>query len=85
MDKYDEIIDYVLKKIKPSEKELGEINSLASKIINKCKEKCIKNSLETEVILSGSTAKNTWLKNLGEIDVFVLFNESLDEKKIEEY
>jgi tRNA nucleotidyltransferase (CCA-adding enzyme) len=85
MDKYEEIIEYVLKKIKPSEKDLEEINSLASKIINKCKEKCIKNNLETEVILSGSTAKNTWLKNLGEIDVFILFNKSLDEKKIEEY
>ncbi|MEM1575030.1 MAG: CCA tRNA nucleotidyltransferase [Nitrososphaerota archaeon] len=85
MEMNEALIEYVLKKIKPSEKDIKEVNSLASKIINECKEKCIKNNLETEVILSGSTAKNTWLKNLGEIDVFVLFNKSLGEKEIEEY
>lgn len=85
MEANKEILEYVLKKIKPSEKDIKEINSLASKIINECKEKCIKNNLEVEVILSGSTAKNTWLKNLGEVDVFVLFNKSLDNRKIEEY
>lgn len=85
MEINEALIEYVLKKIKPSEKDIKEVNSLASKIINECKEKCIKNNLETEVILSGSTAKNTWLKNLGEIDVFVLFNKSLGEKEIEEY
>lgn len=85
MEINEAFIEHVLKKVKPSKKDIEEVNSLSLKIIDKCKEKCINYNLEIEVLLSGSTAKNTWLKNLGEIDVFILFNKFLNEKNIEEY
>ncbi len=54
--------------VKPSKKEVAELNSLAKEITSKIKLK------DAKAVLGGSGAKNTWLKGKREIDVYVKFN-----------
>ncbi len=52
----------------PSEKEAKKINDVANEIISKVRLK------DAAVILGGSGAKNTWLSDTHDIDIYVKFN-----------
>ena len=58
----------ILKEIKPSEKEKSIIKKQINQVITKIK---IPN---TKVIIGGSLAKDTWLKNTHDTDLFIAFN-----------
>ena len=58
----------ILEKIKPSKEEQKKVKSLINQIIKKIK---IKDAI---AVLGGSGAKNTWLKNTKDIDIYVKFN-----------
>ena len=54
--------------VKPSKKEVVELNSVTKEVISNIK---IKNA---KAVLGGSGAKNTWLRGKKEIDIYVKFN-----------
>ncbi len=54
--------------VKPSKKEVAELNSITKEVISKIKVK------DAKAVLGGSGAKNTWLKGKKEIDIYVKFN-----------
>lgn len=62
------MFESILKKIKPSIEDEKRVISLTNELINKIKIK------DTKVIIGGSLAKNTWLKDTHDIDIFVKFN-----------
>ncbi len=68
----EQIYQKVLGKIKPNDKDVKELNSYVSKIITKLNQNLTK--IDAEAIIGGSVAKNTWLINNQEVDVFVQFD-----------
>ncbi len=67
----------ILKNIRPSEEEKILINEKAIEVIENIQEK-----IDGEVIIGGSLAKDTWLKNDHDIDIFVRFNNEKDIPKL---
>ena len=72
------ILESVLNKIKPSSENL----KFANKFIKKLNELLKKNELNAEAVLGGSMAKNTYLKNDYDADVFIKFNKKYKGKNI---
>lgn len=79
MAKYDntqiereKVYNKVLSKIKPNSKESKELISSVEKVLTKINKNLTK--ISAQAIVGGSTAKNTWLSNNGEVDVFVQFD-----------
>ncbi|MBI2667667.1 CCA tRNA nucleotidyltransferase [Candidatus Woesearchaeota archaeon] len=64
----DKILKEILEKIKPSEKDRAKINDICNNLRNKIR---INNA---KVELGGSGAKDTWLNNENDIDVYVKFD-----------
>ncbi len=62
------VLEEVIKEIKPTQAEEAEVNLKIKNFLNKIK---IKNA---KVVLGGSGAKGTWLREAHDADVFVLFN-----------
>jgi tRNA nucleotidyltransferase (CCA-adding enzyme) len=58
----------VLKKIKPNKEFESEIDGKIKEFMSRIKVK------DAKIILGGSGAKNTWLKNANDADIFVQFN-----------
>ena len=69
----DDILREVLKKIKPSVEERERILSLAEKLSSNLKEELENANLNAEVRVEGSVAKDTWLSENPDIDIFVRF------------
>ena len=75
-----EIIEEVLKRVKPTREEQRKINEAVKAILKKIGEEVEKRGINAKPVLVGSVAKGTHLKN-PDIDVFILFSTdySIDE------
>ena len=60
----------ILNKIKPNKQEEKQVSDRINSFIKKLN----KNLKNAKAVLGGSGAKNTWLKDAHDADIFVLFN-----------
>jgi len=67
----EKIYAQVLKRVTPTQKERGEVLSLAENLVEKVKAAAEKTGVEAEVRLEGSVAKDTWLREEPDIDIFM--------------
>jgi len=67
----EEICAEVRKRVNPSESERKKVQELAKKLTEKVEKAAKENGVEAEIRVEGSVAKNTWLRDCPEIDVFM--------------
>jgi len=67
----EEVCAEVLKRVTPTASERKQVLSLAKRLVEKVREEAKERGVETEVRVEGSVAKNTWLRDCPEIDVFM--------------
>ena len=67
----EEIRAEVLKRVNPSESDRKKVQELARKLTEKVKVAAREKGFEADVRVEGSVAKNTWLRDCPEIDVFM--------------
>jgi len=67
----EEVCAEVLKRVTPAATERKQVLSLATRLVEKVREEAKEKGVETEVRVEGSVAKNTWLRDCSEIDVFM--------------
>jgi tRNA nucleotidyltransferase (CCA-adding enzyme) len=67
----EEIRAEVLKRTNPSESERKKVQELAKKLTSDVEKEAKQRKLEADVRVEGSVAKNTWLRDCPEIDVFI--------------
>jgi tRNA nucleotidyltransferase (CCA-adding enzyme) len=80
---FEKISAQVLKRITPTEKENNEILSLAETLVEKVKVAAEKAEVEAEVRVEGSVAKDTWLREEPEIDIFMRLPKNLPREAFE--
>lgn len=78
--KINGLLQNVLKKIKPLPLEQEKEQNFAQQLVKKIQRL---EGKHIEVILAGSVARNTHLKNDKDIDVFILYPESINENELE--
>lgn len=71
MASLEEIRAKVLKRVNPSESERKKVLDLAQKLTENVEKEAKSRGVEADVRVEGSVAKNTWLKDSPEIDVFI--------------
>jgi len=69
--KLEEICSAVLKKITPSQKERKQVLALAEELKQKVSKAAKEAGVDTKVRIEGSVAKDTWLRDEPEIDIFM--------------
>ncbi len=67
----EDIIAEVLKRVNPSEIEQKNMQGLVRKLTEKVKEVAKEKGVKSNVRVEGSVAKNTWLRDCPEIDIFM--------------
>lgn len=81
--KINEILKIVVRRETPSETRCREILNLADNIKRKVEREAATQRIETEIRIEGSVAKDTWLQNDVDIDIFMLTPENIDRKTLE--
>ena len=79
-------MDYklILDDIKPTEEESNKVREVSGKIIDFINDKCHLNNLDVEAVLVGSVAKGTYLRGKSDIDIFMAFPLSTDQKELKQ-
>ena len=70
----------ILKDIKPTQKEISDVNEYSNELMARLKEVAPK---DVEIILAGSLARGTQVRGKSDIDIFLLFPRNLEERKME--
>jgi tRNA nucleotidyltransferase (CCA-adding enzyme) len=78
---FEEIRWEVLKRVKPSESDQKKVQALADRLTKKVEQAAKTKGVEAEVRIEGSVAKDTWLKDCPEIDVFMRVSESVPQEE----
>lgn len=80
-----EILDDVLEEVKPTEEERENLEKLVDHLLKKANDKISEFDLEVEPKLVGSAARGTWLSDQKDIDIFLLFQESIERDSLEKW
>jgi tRNA nucleotidyltransferase (CCA-adding enzyme) len=67
----EKICTDVLKRANPSEGERKKVKTLTKKLIENVRETAKERGIDAEIRVEGSVAKNTWLRDCPEIDIFL--------------
>src|SRR4030066_2356103 len=81
-DEIDKVCGEVLKRINPSEEDRKRIETLARKLEEKVATAAKKRGVEAVVRVEGSVAKDTWLKEEPDIDVFMCLPPTVPRKTL---
>ncbi len=79
-NKFDALVEAVLKDVRPSQKEMDSTTSISNQIMSRLKESAPKN---VEILLAGSTARGTQMAGNSDIDIFLLFPKNTDKEVLE--
>jgi tRNA nucleotidyltransferase (CCA-adding enzyme) len=82
-EKMREILDEVLKRVKPKEAEKVRMKKIVQELILRTKRAADRLNVKTKPVLLGSAARGTWLRGERDIDIFLLFPEHLDRAELE--
>jgi len=72
------ILRDVLREIEPTQKEADEIKKLAASLIKLLKEY----EKKRKILLAGSVAKGTYLRDSADVDIFIMFKERLPKEEM---
>jgi tRNA nucleotidyltransferase (CCA-adding enzyme) len=84
MQKLDAVTQEILKKITPSPADRNKINALATELQQKVAAACKEQDVDAAVRVEGSVAKDTWLREDPEIDVFMRLPATIPRKSLGE-
>jgi tRNA nucleotidyltransferase (CCA-adding enzyme) len=79
----DRTLSKVLERIVPQKSERNSVENLAKKIMSKVVDASYNSSLNAKVSLEGSVAKDTWLSEEADIDIFLQIDSKLERKELE--
>ena len=75
--KFERILSEVRRRTTPNSEERNHIRMLAERLRNRLEEEAERAGVEVEVRVEGSIAKDTWLRESPDIDVFMLVSPSV--------
>ena len=81
-EKFDEIFKTVLERITPKKAQRAKIEGLAKKLEAKVAEVSRRFGVEAEVRLEGSVAKDTWLSEEPDVDIFMRVPKTIPRKSL---
>lgn len=84
MDRAVEVCNAVKRKIAPSPRLRQLIEDKAEEIRGAVERECTKANLEAEVRLDGSVAKDTWLRDYADVDIFMRVSPKLSKQELRE-
>jgi tRNA nucleotidyltransferase (CCA-adding enzyme) len=82
LDKFGKVCDAVKNKISPSLKLKDAVETKAEEIRRAVERECVKANLEAEVRVDGSVAKDTWIRDYADVDIFMRVSPQLTKTQL---
>jgi len=80
---YEEVLEKALRLVKPSKAEEKKLRRIIERALNIAREESESVSGIVDISLEGSVAKNTWIRNRAEADIFIHFSPEVSRDELE--
>jgi tRNA nucleotidyltransferase (CCA-adding enzyme) len=84
-EEFEAVVARVRDRVTPTPAERDRLDSAIADLKRRARRATAEVPVETEVVLAGSTARDTWLAGDRDVDLFVRFPPDLDRERLEEY
>ena len=82
MNKLQQVCTTVKLRLAPTNSERKIVESTAEEIRISLSDECKRAGLEADVNVEGSVAKNTWIRNFADIDIFMMVSAELTKEQL---
>ena len=82
---FDAVVAAVHDRVTPDDDERARLEAVTERLTERTEAAAAELSVETDVVLVGSTARGTWLAGDRDVDLFVRFPADLERERLEEY
>ncbi len=72
----------VLREVRPTETDKKRVGQVANEILKRVSAACAKLKISAKPLLVGSVARGTWLRDERDIDIFIMFSDSLSRENL---
>jgi tRNA nucleotidyltransferase (CCA-adding enzyme) len=84
-DEFDAVVERVRDRVTPSTAERERLDDVVAQLTARTERALEDLPVDAEVVLAGSTARDTWLSGDRDVDLFVRFPPDLDRTDLEQY
>ncbi|PSQ20349.1 CCA tRNA nucleotidyltransferase [Halobacteriales archaeon QS_9_67_15] len=84
-DEFDAVVERVRKRVEPDDDERERLDAVADELRERASAAIDDLPVDADVVLVGSTARDTWLAGDRDIDLFVPFPPDIDREDLESY
>ena len=84
-DEFDAVTARICDRVEPDPAEREALDAAVERLVSRVEDAVADLPVETEIVLAGSTARDTWLAGDRDVDLFVCFPPELDRDRLESY
>jgi tRNA nucleotidyltransferase (CCA-adding enzyme) len=84
-DEFAAAVEAVRDRVDPDEEERARLATVTDEVLTRTREAVVDLSVDADVMVVGSTARDTWVSGDRDVDVFVRFPTDIDREELEEY
>jgi len=84
-DEFDAVTARIRDRVEPDPAEREALDAAVERLVSRVEDAVADLPVETEIVLAGSTARDTWLAGDRDVDLFVCFPPDLDRDRLESY
>jgi tRNA nucleotidyltransferase (CCA-adding enzyme) len=84
-DEFDAVTARICDRVEPDPAEREALDAAVERLVSRVEDAVADLPVETEIVLAGSTARDTWLAGDRDVDLFVCFPPDLDREQLESY
>ena len=84
-DEFDAVTARIRDHVEPDPAEREALDAAVERLVSRVEDAVADLPVETEIVLAGSTARDTWLAGDRDVDLFVCFPPDLDREQLESY
>ncbi|PSP40182.1 CCA tRNA nucleotidyltransferase [Halobacteriales archaeon QH_2_66_30] len=84
-DEFDAVTARIRDRVEPDPAEREALDTAVERLVSRVEDAVADLPVETEIVLAGSTARDTWLAGDRDVDLFVCFPPDLDREQLESY
>jgi len=84
-DEFDAVVERVRERVTPTPDERETLERVVADLTGRAEAAVAELPVDADILLVGSTARNTWLAGDRDVDLFVSFPPDIDREQLEEY
>ena len=84
-DDFEAVVERVLERVEPDADERETFEAVATELLRRAEDAATERCPDADVVLVGSTARETWISGDRDVDVFVRFPPDIDRDTLERY